>query len=139
MRVVNILLTCTLITTGMSAPFHQTCVRGAAWPLVFLHHAKCAGTTVRSFLLDIAREHGTQESQICDDLALPRMLYEDPTALHLVRDCMLVVGHVAFGLAYGYAAHPHYATVLRDPIARTLSLYAYVRRFPDHHQHRSVI
>lgn len=107
-------------------------------PLVFVHLPKCGGTALHALLLSIAEHHHISRNEFCDDLMLPRILFEHKNSYAPVSHCRVVVGHVASGLADGYDERfaPAYVTVLRDPIERVLSLYNYARRTPEHHQHR---
>jgi len=46
-------------------------------------------------------------------------------------------GHLFFNVIGGYTEekNPYYATVLRDPVERVLSLYHYVLKYPEHYRY----
>ena len=111
----------------------------ASRPLVFIHVPKCGGTSVHTLLWQIAQYHQVDEQLFCDSLDLPRQLYQDKSTVEPVVSCAIVVGHLAYGLADGYAQMQpaaRYVTLVRDPIERTVSLYNYAISHPEHFQHR---
>lgn len=54
------------------------------------------------------------------------------------RRLELVTGHVHYGVHDFLPAPCRYITILRDPVARVLSLYKYILREPRHPLHRTV-
>jgi hypothetical protein len=96
--------------------------------LIFLHLPKTAGTTLAHIL---ARQYG--------DAALLR-LYESTSGEELASiprsqldGVRVVLGHFSFG-AHRFIPYPTpYITVLREPIARVISHYSFVRRSPTHY------
>eukprot|EP00048_Salpingoeca_helianthica_P018887 m.2820 g.2820 ORF g.2820 m.2820 type:complete len:322 (+) comp2770_c0_seq1:218-1183(+) len=103
-------------------------------PFVYLHLPKAAGTSMRH-LLRRSAENTSLALNVCDDLDIPRTLLQDHNYGSIVN-CDVVVAHVPYGIMDGYnaAKKPLYSVMLREPIARTLSLYHYVRRSPEHYQ-----
>ena len=83
------------------------------------------------------RKHAPKSIEVCDDLRLPQHIISTGH-YSVIEACDLVVGHVPYGIVEGYneRAHPIYAVMLREPIARTLSLYRHVLSNPDHYQHK---
>jgi hypothetical protein len=72
---------------------------------------------------------------MCDHIWLPHLIV-DGGSFEPVSHCEILFGHLFYGVIHGYnaARQPLYATVLRDPLERVLSLYYYVLRYPDHYQ-----
>ena len=115
-------------------------MKESIFPLVYIHLPKCGGTTVHAMVWRLYKHHSiaNESMRFCDSFEIPRVLYEDKTsgASHL-KDCDVVVGHVAFGLAddYNEQHHPFYIVTMRHPVDRVLSLYKYVLKNEDHFQH----
>ncbi len=96
---------------------------------------QAAGTSMRHLLRDSATQWNASIS-VCDDLDIPKRII-DAGSFGPIASCDVVVGHVPYGIADGYnARNPVYAVMLREPVARTLSLLHYVRRNPDHYQYK---
>jgi len=94
-------------------------------PLIFLHLPKTAGTTV-SFVvrrhIDSTRDHLLRSVDGPDGLAKFKATPEAfRHRIHLLR------GHQVFGLHEYLAPGARYLTVLRDPVARLVSHYRYVK------------
>ena len=112
--------------------------------VIFLHIGKTAGTTIRQILrkqyaqsetllirnrpLRAEREadRPTREATLGFFAALPEAERARPS---------LILGHTIFGL-HELVPHPAtYFTLLRDPVALTISQYNYVARNPHHPLH----
>lgn len=96
-----------------------------AYPLVFLHLPKTAGTTLNTVLL---RQYTRDQIRplrskfFADDLAALKAAPEP--VRHRIR---LLHGHQVFGLHTLLAPGARYLAVLREPIARVISHYNYVK------------
>lgn len=95
------------------------------YPLIFLHLPKTAGTTLNGIL---ARQYAGQTAYAIKSDRLEANIESFKTqaadARHRIR---LLLGHQAFGL-HGYLAPgARYITVIREPVARVISHYHYVR------------
>lgn len=94
-------------------------------PLVFLHLPKTAGTTLNRIIqrqFPAERQHFVRASH---DPAQRDAFAALPQAYrHSIR---LLRGHQAFGLHEGMAPGARYVTFLRDPVARVISHYHYVK------------
>ncbi|MDQ1094666.1 hypothetical protein QE400_004079 [Xanthomonas sacchari] len=99
--------------------------------LYYLHIPKTAGTTLTAFL-DAQYAH----DEICPSQLLPDLFALDRNRLGGYR---LFRGHLWHGLER-YVGQPlRYLTMLRDPLQRTLSWYAHVRRDPNAYRHEQVV
>ena len=107
-------------------------------PLIFIHVPKTAGTTINGILQqNVPRDarfkinpHAIQESK-----AQLAALDEDARAR--IR---LLYGHMGFGWHTLLPTTADYATLLREPVARVVSHYSYVRYRADHdHYLRAVV
>lgn len=102
------------------------------WPVtddrlvVFLHVPKAGGQTVRSIL---GRVYGGGLIDFRGRLGEP---WTPPTSWAGVR---AVEGHLLYGVHVHTPRPVWYLTVLRDPVARVVSLYRYAARRPTHHLH----
>lgn len=101
---------------------------GPGTTLVFQHLPKTGGSTLRAYL----------EQKFSPDLmhlpATPaREFREELRALPLERRAALrcVGGHLFFGIHELLPNPCAYFTLLRDPVERVISLYAYAQRRPD--------
>jgi hypothetical protein len=112
--------------------------------VIFLHIGKTAGTTLRQILgrqyrgkdilllrnrpLREARDPSrlTREGTIEQFAALPEADRERPS---------LIMGHTIFGLHEHLRRPATYFTLLRDPVALTISQYTYIRRNANHPLH----
>lgn len=100
-------------------------------PLYFLHIPKTAGTSLVSYL---DRQFAPEE--ICDAQLLPPLFALSHEAL---QACRFFKGHLWYGLP-GYVGQPmRYITMLRDPVERTISWYAHVKRDANAHRHEQVV
>jgi Galactose-3-O-sulfotransferase len=98
-------------------------------PILFLHNLKAGGTTFRDVL---SRQYGpsrvyTVRGRI-ERLEAPKSdgLKRLP-ALDL-SEVRVIQGHIPFGVHRLLPAESTYVTLLRDPIARTVSLYRFLRQ-----------
>jgi hypothetical protein len=104
---------------------------------IFLHVPKAAGRSLLSVMRD---NYGAD--RLHEIYGEPPSLAEDEFHRMSERERLAfdaVAGHLRFGL-HEYIPRPsRYLTVLRDPIERVLSTYAFVRRKKSHHRHEEVV
>lgn len=99
--------------------------------LVFIHIPKAAGSTLESaFRLRYGRSHVLAVNTLERPIDETDLLAEIRWARVKV-----VFGHVHYGIDEYIPKECHYATMLRDPIARILSIYKYIARTPFHPLH----
>lgn len=88
--------------------------------LIFLHIPKCAGKTIN---LVMQRESHKQKIR-CKGYIAQQMDVEDGFA-----DVDALRGHLFYGI-HKWLRRPHvYFTLLRDPVARVISLYYWMKRY----------
>jgi len=93
-------------------------------PLFFMHIPKTAGTSMRLFLRNQYQPH-----HIC-----PAVGWRDVPAIAAdLRRYRLVQGHFQFNLLEALAPSTKILTILRDPVARTISALRHLRRDPTFH------
>jgi Sulfotransferase family len=99
--------------------------------IVFMHIPKAAGQTLHAIL---AREYGPAEI-----LRIEGGIGEThPLDPERARRARLIVGHVDYGFHKQLDGTTAYITMLRDPVARVLSLCRYVASNPHHRLHNEV-
>ena len=112
--------------------------RGPVAPLVYVHVPKAAGTTLKTILSRVYRGRP--------------MLFFTPRLGELERFGALpaearrrvavVAGHEPFGyqdVFRGCGVRPTVITVLREPVARVVSLFRYIHRDPEHPRHAAFV
>lgn len=101
--------------------------------VIFLHIPKAGGTTLNGIINQqypkskTFRFHGINAWSSINDLPQPHR-----ESLRLIR------GHFAFGLHQFLPCQTTYFTLLRDPIARFISEYHYIRRSPGLKSHEQL-
>lgn len=104
--------------------------------LVFLHIPKTAGMTVKTSLGWNFRSDETIHLKILDkplDEQLGRIPVETRARARFLS------GHMPYG-AHRYIPNPcHYVTVVRDPVARVISVYKQILKDPRHVLHDRVV
>lgn len=104
--------------------------------LIFVHIPKTAGTTLRTILSTRCRPRRSftfyERGRHRERLALLQ------NQLSSGRVPGLVTGHVGYGLHGELPASCRYVTMLREPVARVVSMYHHIRRHPNHHYFRDV-
>lgn len=103
-------------------------------PLIFVHVPKAAGTSLKEVIAGVYAGRPmlffTPNSGELDRFrALPP---------EVRRRVAVVAGHEPWGLHGVYAGcglTPAIITVLREPVARVMSLFRYIHRTPEHQQH----
>lgn len=97
----------------------------------FIHIPKSAGTSLRAAL--VARGAGSVRLRTLYRLTDHAQLLQ--RSAHIPRNTLLF-GHFSFGLHRVMGDNsPEYATVLRDPVERVVSLYRHHLRFPSSPYH----
>jgi hypothetical protein len=104
--------------------------------VIFLHIPKTAGTTLlrildRQYPPEVVHSFGADAHQsVVEYKALGE---ETRNKIRLLR------GHMAYGLHEYLPNAAGYFTVLREPVARVISYYNFIRRTPDHYLYDEVI
>ena len=112
-------------------PTIDTCVP------IFLHVPKAAGRSLLSVMRDNYGADRVYEVYTEPPSIAEEAFFGMPERQRLGFDA--VAGHLRFGL-HEYISRPTtYLTVLRNPIERVLSTYAFVRRKKSHHRHAEVV
>lgn len=103
--------------------------------VIFIHIPKTAGRTLRSIIRSQYRPE-----QICITNPLPGDPFHDYLSLSDEQKARLriVQGHFAYGLHEHVGRPAVYVTMLRDPTARVISYYRFVRDHPEHANHATV-
>jgi hypothetical protein len=94
----------------------------------FLHIEKTAGTSVHKFLLDRLSKTDLCPSRLIDHL--------EGASAESLRPYRVFSGHFTGGLSDFLGLPLKTVTLLRDPVQRSISQYAHIRRDPlaEHHQ-----
>lgn len=94
----------------------------------FLHIEKTAGTSVHKFLLDRLAKTDLCPARLIDDL--------EGRSADSLRPYRVFSGHFTGGLADFLGLRLKTVTLLRDPVQRSISQYAHIRRDPlaEHHE-----
>jgi len=101
--------------------------------LYYIHIPKTAGTSLRSFLRNAI--NGEKMCEVYSDIGY----WNAAEYRKGVKDYEIFYGHFSFGFHELLEDNnPYYVTVLRDPIARVVSLYKH-HKLIEHAQHYSVI
>jgi hypothetical protein len=109
--------------------------------IIFLHIPKTGGVTltnvfrwkykpseiVRLITLQAPNQRLTQTEEI-QQIPLGRL-----------RDVRAVMGHVYYGIHERIPKECEYVTILREPIARVISMYRYIRGDPKHWLHKEMV
>ncbi|MFZ5863097.1 MAG: sulfotransferase family 2 domain-containing protein [Nitrospirota bacterium] len=98
-------------------------------PLLFCHIPKCAGTSFRAV---IEAEYKPKQRLFVykqEELNLPTPSAEFIERFQRIRrDIQIIYGHFAFGMHRFLDIPPVYATIVREPVARVISLYHHFGR-----------
>jgi hypothetical protein len=104
--------------------------------VIFLHIPKTAGTT----LLEILDRQYPPESIFSLGVVVQKSIAEfkdmDEESRGKIR---LLRGHMGYGLHEFFPGPTQYFTLLRDPVARVISHFNFIRRTPDHYLHERVV
>lgn len=109
--------------------------RPAQQPIVVFHHVpKTAGTTLRLIFKQFYKPEETLE--VDENVASIEPYVRDKAALRRLR---LVLGHSAFRFLDYYDGPVRLVTFVRDPFARLISHYLYVRFLTTHFHHKEAL
>lgn len=103
-------------------------------PLVFVHIPKAAGTSLKALITKVYQGRPIVLFSQGDGL-LERFRNLPPQRR---AQCAVLGGHAPFGLQSAFDetnTNPAVITVLREPVARVVSLYRYIFREPAHPEH----
>lgn len=92
-------------------------------PLLFIHIAKTAGSSLKALLATRIAPSATLE--------IPERIEHDSPLLAQLDDFELIVGHVGYGITGAFRRPPSVITFLREPIDRALSAYYFLRQTDD--------
>jgi len=96
---------------------------------LFLHHVKTAGKTVEKFLIRKFMNHYCRTTQVFSDETIDNIFSinnsKDQTKINLVNNAKVVTGHFTYGMHKILEGESKYFTLLRNPVTRTRSYYAY--------------
>lgn len=99
--------------------------------VIFIHIPKAAGQTLHSI---VARQYSP--SQIV--AVQGRLGHTAPLSVEQAAQAKMIIGLVHYGLHEQLPGASTYATVLREPVRRVISLYRYILSTPSHHLHEEV-
>ncbi|USN99023.1 MAG: sulfotransferase family 2 domain-containing protein [Phycisphaeraceae bacterium] len=113
-------------------------LEGPAAPLVYVHIPKAAGTTLKNLLAEVYKPRPVifftpRTGELEQVRALPA---------NARRQIAVLAGHEPFGyqdLFRGCRVTPAVITVLREPVARVVSLFRYIHRDPEHPRHAEFV
>lgn len=103
-------------------------------PVIFLHIPKTAGLTLHEILTD---QYPHRKHKIIYTVAHTKTytgLSEEKK-----RKIGVIKGHVLYGLHEQMPMKPVYLTFLRDPVARTISGYEFIKSKKDHPFHKEML
>lgn len=99
---------------------------------VHTHIPKTAGSTLAAGLGAIVGGAATMDLRLHRRVPLDHMRQDERDMLRLVT------GHFPYGLHTMLSATPLYVAAVRDPVARAVSFYRYVRAHPQHEDYAQV-
>jgi len=104
--------------------------------VIFLHIPKTAGTTFYDCLKQIYGKNSIIE--IHGDLSKNKDFLKNNINQKINQNINCIKGHMSFGLHNFLDESATYITFVRNPIARTISIYKYLQNSKNHIQHKIV-
>ena len=109
---------------------------GSQPAVIFLHIPKTAGTTLlrildRQYSPEVVHSFGADAHK---SVAEYKALDEESR-----KNIRLLRGHMAYGLHEYLPSSAGYFTILREPVARVISYYNFIRRNPEHYLYDEVM
>ena len=96
---------------------------------LFLHHVKTGGKTVEKFLLRKFMDQYCKTTTVFSEETIDNIFSinnsKDQTKINILNNAKAVSGHFTYGIHEMLEGESKYFTLLRDPVARTRSFYAY--------------
>ncbi len=102
-------------------------MKNKALPAVFLHIPKTGGLTLHDIL---HRQYPSEQQYSCWNIDQSHLIEELPTQEK--QKIRLIKGHLRLGIEKHIPRKMHYFTVFREPVARTISHYNYLKQFKEH-------
>lgn len=103
-------------------------------PTIFLHIPKTGGNTLHTLLHRLYPKSRTFSCWYINDTDRIDALSPEEK-----EDLLLIKGHIRLEIAQRVPYHMYFFTLLREPIARTISLYYYIKRFKTHRHHHEIV
>jgi hypothetical protein len=104
--------------------------------LIFLHIPKAAGSTLT---LVLSRQYPAEATFLTGGPRRPGLEQLEALPMHERARFDCLAGHMRFGVHRLLPGPSRYITMVRDPVARVVSAYYYIRGFPEHPMHERIM